>query len=131
MAELTVYGIAFVIALYLALAVRATEIFFLSVRDGRVLLVRGRIPATLLAELAEVVSRAGVARGSIRAVRQGGAATLKLGGMDEFVAQRLRNVFGTRSGTELRLTQPPADRNLGQRLGWAWLAWRLHRDTRR
>jgi hypothetical protein len=131
MAEYTVYGIAFVIALYLVLAVRATEIFFLSVRDGRVLLVRGRVPSTLMAELAEVVARAGVARGSIRAVRQGGAAKLKVGGMDEFVAQRLRNVFGTRSGAELRLTQPPRDRNLGQRLGWAWLAWRLHRDTER
>ncbi len=126
MAAFTVYGIAFVMVLYLVLAVRATEVFFLSVRRGRTLQVRGRIPAALLHELSDVIARSGAARGSVRAVRQGGAARLKVRGLDEYTAQRLRNVFGTRSGSELKLAGPPAGRNLGQRLGWAWLAWLLH-----
>lgn len=107
---------------------RANQVFLLSVRAGRGLLVQGRMPARLQAELLEVLRRAGVDDATVRAVREGGRARLLASGagIDEQVLQRLRNVFGTRTWRDLRLSPPPAHRNLGQRLGWRWLAWRLH-----
>ena len=111
---------------------RANEVFFVSVRDGRALLVRGRCPTPLLQEFRDVVERAGVPRASIKGVREGGQPRLRVSGADEFTAQRLRNVFGSsRWGklNHLRAAAPSrADRNLGQLLGFAWLAWLLSRD---
>ncbi len=104
---------------------RANEIFFVSVRQGRCLVVRGRIPGVVLEGLADVVARSRVARGSIRAVRGDAHARLVVRGMDQGTTQRLRNVFGTHPVQRLRSAGPAADRNLGQLLGFAWLAWLL------
>lgn len=107
------------------LAMRVNEIFFVSVRDGRCLIVRGRVPGALLDGMSDVVRRSRVARGSIRAVRSEGHARLAVRGMDEGTAQRLRNVFGTHPIQKLRAAQATSNRNLGQLLGLAWLAWLL------
>lgn len=104
---------------------RANEIFFVSVRQGRCLVVRGRIPGMLLDGLSDVVARSRVARGSIKAVRGDGHARLVIRGMDEGTSQRLRNVFGTHPVQKLRAAKVAANRNLGQLLGFAWLAWLL------
>lgn len=117
-----------VLALPFAVAVsRANELFFVSVRDGRVLPIRGRISAALLREFEDVTERAAVSRASLRAVFSQGRVRLLVSGVDDTVAQRLRNVIGT--VPEHRLRAAPARRahNLGQRLGIAWLAWRLAR----
>ena len=98
---------------------------FVSVRDGRCLVVRGRIPDALLKKISDVVLRSRVARGSIRAVRGAGHARLVIGGMDEGTSQRLRNVFGTHPVQKLRAARVASNRNLGQLLGFAWLAWLL------
>ncbi|MGD8863728.1 MAG: DUF3634 family protein [Myxococcales bacterium] len=127
MGAYSVLSVVAVIALYALLAIRANEVFCLSVRNGRALIVRGRVPRALLSELSEVVRRARVQRATIRVVRQNAAARMIVHGAGPDVAQRLRNVFGTRSYRDLKLAPPPRERrNLGQRLGWAWLAWRLH-----
>ncbi len=104
---------------------RANEIFFISVRQGRCLVVRGRIPGVLLDGLSDVVARSRVASGSIKAVRGDGHARLVMRGMDEGTSQRLRNVFGTHPVQKLRAAKVVANRNLGQLLGFAWLAWLL------
>jgi phosphoserine phosphatase len=119
--------VAFVIVVLIASA-RANELFRLSVREGRVLVVRGRIPVGLLADIRDVVAAPPVARATIRAVKEsGGAGLIVSGAVDAIRAQRLRNVFGIRPIASLRTAPPIADPTLGQILGVAWLAWLLER----
>lgn len=120
-----ILGLGLFVLGVLLLATRANEVFRISVRQGRCLVVRGRVPPGLLHELCEVVRRAGVERASIRAVRRGGSTRLDARGVGAGLEQRLRNVFGTRGLSDLRAAPSPPRRNLGQRLGWEWLAWRL------
>ena len=107
------------------LAGRLNEIFFVSVRRGRCLVVRGRIPGALLEGLSDVAQRSRIERGTIKAVRGDGHARLVMRGIDEGTSQRLRNVFGTHPVQKLRAAPVAAGRNLGQILGVAWLAWLL------
>lgn len=104
---------------------RANELFCLSVRDGETLLVRGRLPVGLQQGLSDVVRRAGIRSGTIRGVRASSHARLVTRGIDERTTQQLRNVFGLSSVQKLRAAALPSSRNLGQILGWAWLAWLL------
>ena len=102
---------------------RMNELFLISVRDGKLLVVRGRVPVRLRQDFAEVTSRAGVKRASIRAVRESGHARLIPSGVDEGTAQRLRNAFGIHPVQRLQAAPLLPNRNLGQILGFAWLAW--------
>ncbi|MDQ3030935.1 MAG: DUF3634 family protein [Myxococcota bacterium] len=102
---------------------RANEIFCVSVRDGRLLLVRGRIPIALKHDFEDVVRRARLQRATIRAVSSQSHARLVMSGVDEHVAQRLRNTFGHHPIQKLRSAPAKYPRNLGQVLGIAWLAW--------
>jgi hypothetical protein len=106
---------------------RANEIFFVSVRDGKTLVVRGRLPAGLRSQLAEVVAQPPVTRGSIRAVKTPHGARLATSGIDDARTQRLRNVFGLYPMSQLRRAPIDSNRTLGQILGIAWLAWLLQR----
>lgn len=107
---------------------RARELFCLSVRDGQVLVVRGRIPAALLSDVREVVSKPVVRRAMIRAVKEEHGARLCVsGGMDEGREQRLRNIFQLYPLSNLRAASAVARPSLGQVLGIAWLAWWLDR----
>lgn len=119
--------VAFVVIVLWASA-RANELFRLSVRDGRVLVVRGRIPVGLLSDIRDVVSKPPVAHATIRAVKESNAARLVVGGaVDPGRAQRLRNVFGLYPIASLRAAPPLARPTWGQILGIAWLAWLLER----
>lgn len=114
---------------------RANEVCAISVRRGKVMLLRGRAPATLYDDISEVVRRANVASSMIRIVKEGGAARLLATGVDEPTAQRLRNVLGAHP-YRLLVSPPPATqkraaRNLGQTLGIASLAWWLADRTDR
>jgi hypothetical protein len=102
---------------------RANEIFCVSVRQGRMLVVRGRVPVALLHDIEDVVRRARVQRATIRAVSTQSHARLVTSGLDEGTAQRLRNVFGHHPIQKLRAAPVPGQRNIGQLLGIAWLAW--------
>jgi|SRR5215831_1252376 len=108
---------------------RANELFCVSVRDGRALVVRGRVPGGLLHELRDMVARPRVARATVRAVKRADGAELVFsGGLDEGRQQRLRNVFAMYPLSRLRAaTATDEPRTIGQLLGIAWLAWLFER----
>jgi hypothetical protein len=119
--------VVFVIGLLIASA-RANELFRLSVRDGRVLVVRGRIPAGLLSDIRDIVEGSPIARATIRSVKESNTAQLIIhGAVDATHAQRLRNVFGLYPIASLRAAPPLAQPTMGQILGITWLAWMLER----
>jgi len=118
---LPVLAIAFVLGLWWF--TRTREIFVVSVRDGRVLLVRGRAPAGLLADIGAIVAKPPVRRATIKAVAGEHNARLVVSGLDEGRTQRLRNVFGVRPVARLRAVPAIARPSVGQLLGIAWLAW--------
>lgn len=109
---------------------RANELFVLSAREGRVLLLRGKVPRQLERELSAVLREAG-ASGQLRGVRRGGQTRIVGRGLPDDLEQRLRNVFFASRFAKMRWLAAPdrRPRNLGQRLGWDWLAWRLEGDT--
>src|SRR5215831_5244879 len=116
------------VVLVLYLAWRSGEIFCVSVRNGRALVIRGRVPPPLLRAIREIIaSRPEVARATIRAVRGQHGARLTGRGVDEGRLQRLRNAFGLYPTSKLRAAPPIARPTLGQVLGIAWLAWMFDR----
>lgn len=120
--------VALVLVAVWLIAERQNELFCLSVRDGRVLLVRGRIPPGLMGDIRTAVARPPVRRGTIRAVRQANAARLAVSReIDEGRAQRLRNIFNLYPASKLRAAPTPDRPTMGQILGIAWLAWLLDR----
>jgi hypothetical protein len=106
---------------------RLNELFLLSIRNGRTLIVRGRIPPSLLDAFADIGRAARIERATVQAIRGLSHARLVIRGVDDGTAQRFRNVFGIHPIRELRRAPRPSDRNLGQLIGWAWLAWLLLR----
>ena len=104
---------------------RSRELFVLSVRGGRVLLVRGRIPVGLSHALSDVLSRARVKRATLRALRSEGYARVEASGLDANTLQRSRNVVGTVAFERILNAPPQRRQNLGQRLGIEWLSWLL------
>jgi len=122
------HAVLIVVAL-LALLVasgRAREVCVLSVRRGRVLVMRGGLPQSLESALVDVFTRAHVARATVRIVRDGTRARLTASGLPELALQRARNVLGTYSMPRLLAGHARRRRNIGQRLGLASLAWWLH-----
>jgi hypothetical protein len=113
---------------FLYLAVRARELFVLSVRSGRVLVVRGRVPSGFLGDVRSIVARPPARSATLRAIKGEHHARLVVSGdIDEGRAQRLRNAFGLRPTAQLRAAPLVAKPTLGQVLGIAWLAWWLDR----
>lgn len=106
---------------------RGSELFLVSVRDGRILVVRGAVPIRLRQELADLVSRPPVRRATLRARLDRSSVQLEVSGVDEGRAQRLRNVFHTFPLARLRSAPRDPNRNLGQILGIVPLAWLLDR----
>lgn len=110
---------------------RQSDLFCLSVRDGRVLVVRGRTPPGFLREVRAIVAREKMASGTIRAVKtEHGARLVVSGGIDERTAQRLRNLFSLYPASQLRHAPAIEKPTLGQLVGVAWLAWLFERTAR-
>ncbi len=110
---------------------RANELFCVSIRDGVCLTIRGTVPPKIWRELVTTARIAGIQRGTIRAVKEGGGARLVTDGLPPDVTQRLRNAIGSAGLSGMKLGTEkgaPAARNLGQVLGVAWLAWILTRN---
>ena len=107
-------------------AARARQLCVMSVRHGRLLVMRGALPSSLFEGLADVVARAGVRRATIRVLRDGDRARLEGPGLDARTLQRARNVLGTYTLARLQNVPRMRRRNLGQLLGVAWLGWWLH-----
>jgi hypothetical protein len=117
-----------ILALVAFLALRREgELFCVSVREGRVLVVRGRIPQGLLNDFADVVKQAKTARGTLRGLREVDRARLAVSGLDDLSEQRLRNIFQLYPLSKLSAVPPRTRRTVGQLLGIAWLAWLFER----
>lgn len=111
---------------------RSQELFCVSIRDGRALAVRGRIPGALLGDFGDAARRAAIRSATIRAVRtERGGRLVVSGAVDAGTVQQLRNVFGTYSVARLRAAPPIERPSLGQVLGIAWIAWWLDGVIRR
>lgn len=115
------------ILLFLLVVARQNALFVLSVRSGRVLVVRGRVPAEFVADVRAIVR--GVRSAMIHVEKDGGHVRLTASGVDERTLQRLRNALGLYPVARLRTAPPIARPTLGQVLGITWLAWLL--DSRR
>ncbi len=76
------------------LARRANEMFLLSIRQGQVDVVRGRVPAALLEAISDVARDTRLEHATLRGIRGPTGARLVVHGADDRVAQQLRNVFG-------------------------------------
>lgn len=116
------------LAAVLWLAGRGNELFVLSIRDGELLVLRGRVPQGLLGDFRPIVR--GVHRGQLVARREGDGARLQGRGLDATRMQRLRNLIGLRSAAQLLGAVPLRDPSIGQRLGIAGLAWWCERRRR-
>jgi hypothetical protein len=82
---------------------RAFFLFELVVRDGRIVKSHGRIPPRLLADVADVVERAGLTKAKIRCVvRAGRPALVFEGEIGDGAGQSLRNVVGQFSTRDIR-----------------------------
>ena len=107
---------------------RRTELFYVSVRSGRLLVVRGRVPTGLLQDLAEIVKEPVVRSGSIRVFRGVHGAELACrGDIADGPEQRMRNALMLYPTSKLRHALPVPRPTLGQVVGIAWLAWMFDR----
>ena len=122
---------ALVAAVIIWLVLRSGELFYISVRDGKVLVVRGRVPVSMLQEFRECVSKPLVNRGSIKAFKTEDGGQLSCSGdIDEGREQRMRNTFMLYPASKLRVAPQQKDRTIGQMAGLAWLAWMMDRSNR-
>lgn len=106
-----------------------SDLFCLSILGGRVLVVRGRVPARFVVDVRDLIARSGVVSASIRArpTEHGGRLVFS-GDLDDGTQQRLRNVFGLIPAVQLRSAPAIQRPTLGQRVGVAWLAWLFNRS---
>jgi hypothetical protein len=110
---------------------RVGELFYISVRDGKLLVVRGRVPTSMLQDFRDAVNNPQVRRGSIRGYKTESGGQLSCGGdIDEGREQRMRNTFMLYPASKLRHAPAIAQPTLGQLSGIAWLAWMLDRSGR-
>jgi len=99
---------------------RSRELFCLHLRQGKLGLVRGSISGPLRSSLQEVLG--GAQRGTIRAIRTPHGATLSIrGDIDERAEQRLRNVFGLSTSSQLRAKSIDKRKAAGDLFTVAWL----------
>jgi hypothetical protein len=104
------------------------ELFYVSIRNGRALVVRGRVPAGLFHDLSVIIREPVVGSGWIRVFRGEHGAELFCGGdIEDGPEQRIRNAMMLYSLSNLRHALPVPRPTLGQVLGIAWLAWMFDR----
>jgi len=78
------------------------ELFLLRIDDGKVRLVRGRIPKRLFDEIADIAAQSRLSGVRVRVISEGGAPRLVPEGLPPHVAQRVRNVLGRFTLAEIR-----------------------------
>ena len=123
---LPILAVAAVLALWWL--TRTGELFCVSIRNGRALVVRGRVPAGMLHEIKDAMRRPPVRRGSIRALKtETGGRLVFSGDIDEGRRQRMRNVFALHPASQLRQAPAIQKPTVGQLAGIAWLAWLFDR----
>jgi hypothetical protein len=105
-------------------------LFKLSIRNGEVLVVSGRVPVRFLQDVREVTADEKLTRGTVSAVARAHGAGLSFSGLPEGPQQRLRNAFRLYPVADVRHAPPIAKPTLGQMLGITWLAWLLESRIR-
>lgn len=94
---------ALVIALPLLLLRRVNELFVLRSHDGKVRIVRGRIPQRLLDDIADILESATSTSAEIRALSEAGMVRLVTrGSLSPMHEQRIRNVLGSWTVSQIR-----------------------------
>lgn len=74
---------------------RAALLFTVTVRNGQVARVRGRVPPRLLAEIEDIIAQASVTNAHFEAKTRDGSPVLHFEGeMDPTTIQQMRNVMG-------------------------------------
>ena len=106
---------------------RSAELFTLSWRHGELRLVRGRIPPMLKADLAQALTQMRVERCTVTARKEEQGARLAAN-LDDFTAQRLRNIFQLYPLSQLRSAPAPSRNRLLRFLGFSSLVWLLGRS---
>jgi hypothetical protein len=105
---------------------RSAELFCLSWRGDRLVLVRGRLPPMLKGDLADALSHMKAPPCTVVARKEEGGAQLRAHGLDEFAEQRLRNIFRLYPISALRAARAPSRGRLWRLLGISWLVvWAL------
>jgi hypothetical protein len=98
------------ILLFVALAIpfglairRSTELFVISVREGNVEVVRGRLPPRLFSDVEDVLKRPPVEHGEVRVVAEQMRPRVRVSGtINDVQAQRIRNVVGRYEIAQIR-----------------------------
>lgn len=106
---------------------RSAELFTLSWRRNELRLVRGRIPPMLKADLAQALTQMRVQRCTVTARKEEQGARLSAN-LDDFTAQRLRNIFQLYPLSQLRSAPAPSHNRLLRFLGFSSLVWLLGRS---
>lgn len=95
------------VPLVLAL-LRANELFYLRLREGRIRVARGRIPQRLLDDIGDVLRDPAVTAGTLRGVSEDGRVRLYAeADLTEGQRQRLRNVIGGWQVAQIRNAPRP------------------------
>ncbi|MCS6901279.1 MAG: DUF3634 family protein [Myxococcales bacterium] len=84
---------------FLVLLSRANELFTLDVTQGKVSVVRGKVPPSLLRDACDVLRH--VERATITARMENGRPIVRAKGLSEAQLQRMRNVVGRFSKTSM------------------------------
>ncbi len=99
------------------------QLFQLSIRDGEILVVKGRVPIRFLQDVRAVVADERIVSGSVTAIARDHGAGLEFTGIAEGPQQRMRNAFRLYPAADIRHAPPIQKPTLGQMLGIGWLAW--------
>ena len=83
------------------------ELARLAVRDGKLSLLRGRVPPRLLDDFGDVLSRRTITRADIRVVLEGGRPRVVATGVTDDELQQLRNVVGPYTSAQFRAGRTP------------------------
>lgn len=96
------------------------QLFCISVRGGKLSVVRGYVPPGLLVDFGAALKN--VERGEVRAHKAANGARLSFGGrIDEGVAQRLRNIFGLYPIARLRAPEVDKRQLVSDAFTLSWL----------
>lgn len=96
-------GLALLALLAFRLALRrANELFVLEARQGKLHVLRGRLPPSLFSELAEIAARESADAAQIRVVSESGLPRLIVNGSAQRSEQAMRNVLGRYNVAQIR-----------------------------
>jgi hypothetical protein len=97
----------FVIGVILWALRGSPELARLAVRDGKLSLLRGRVPPRLLDDFGDVLSRRTILRADIRVVLDGGRPRVVATGVTDDELQQLRNIVGPYTSAQFRAGRAP------------------------